>query len=378
VHRIRRRPRSITLATALASAMALGVAALPGAASAQPDTANGPTAGTIEVLYSGLHNVRKVTWDPRLNLAVVAEAGQNTAPCIGDPANGCFTKSGSVFAYSPLHNQGRRVVTGLPALLTPPQGIAGISEVTPSGADAALAVFGCGCVSPERDVHGPAARPLGQVARGTLPDQVDLLADLVTFEERNNPDGGVVESNPFGIVPDSAGGFVVTDAAANDVLQVGRDGRIRVLFVPPPVQYQGALIEPVPDAIVRGADGAYYVGELSGAPFPVGAARVWRVVPGQAARLVSGGFTMIIDLAVDRAGRLLVLELAERGLLSGDRTGRLVRIEPNGSHTVLARDGLVNPGGVDVAPNGDIYLTNRATGPDAEGGGQLLRIRGAG
>jgi sugar lactone lactonase YvrE len=144
------------------------------------------------------------------------------------------------------------------------------------------------------------------------------------------------------------------------------------------VPYQGGLLEPVPDSIVRGADGAYYVGELGGAPFPVGLARVWRVVPGQAATLVSAGFTNIIDLAVDRRGRLLVLEMAERGLISGDPTGRLVRIEPNGAHTVLAREGLEYPGGVDVAPNGDIYITNRTTGPNADGAGQLLRIRGAG
>jgi hypothetical protein len=126
----------------------------------------------------------------------------------------------------------------------------------------------------------------------------------------------------------------------------------------------------------RGADGAYYVGELTGAPFPVGLARVWRVVPGQPATLVSGGFTNIIDLAVDRRGRVLVLEMAANGLLSGDPTGRLVRIEPDGTHTVLAQAGLSYPGGVDVAPNGDVYLTNQIVGPD--GSGQLLRIRGIG
>ncbi|MEU9849777.1 hypothetical protein [Streptomyces sp. NPDC047985] len=56
------------------------------------------------------------------------------------------------------------------------------------------------------------------------------------------------------------------------------------------------------------------------------------------------------------------------------RQARLVRIEHNGKRTVLAREGLEHPGGVTVAPNDDIYLTNRTTSL-GEANGQLLRLR---
>ena len=131
----------------------------------------------------------------------------------------------------------------------------------------------------------------------------------------------------------------------------------------------------MPSAVVKGPDGYFYFGELSGAPFPQGQSRVWKVKRGEQATLVSGGFTNITDLAFDRKGRLLVLEFAERGLASGDPTGRLARLEGNGSQTVLAREGLRNPGGMAVAPNGDIYISNNIRGGDGQG--QLLRLASA-
>jgi sugar lactone lactonase YvrE len=197
---------------------------------------------------------------------------------------------------------------------------------------------------------------------------------MVGFEEQNNPDGRIADSNPYGIDTDSTGS-VVTDAAANAVLHVDNNGLVSVVAVPPGVPFADRQLEPVPDAVVKGPDGYFYFGELTGAPFPQGLSRVWKVRPGQPATLVSAGFTSIMDLAFDRQGRLLVLEFAERGLASGDPTGRLVRLEANGSQTVLAREGLSHPGGIAVAPNGDIYITNKITG--ADGQGQLLRLKGA-
>ena len=46
------------------------------------------------------------------------------------------------------------------------------------------------------------------------------------------------------------------------------------LGLPPGAQMP---MQSVPTSIVKGPDGAYYVGELTGFPFQVGAARVWRL-----------------------------------------------------------------------------------------------------
>ena len=52
----------------------------------------------------------------------------------------------------------------------------------------------------------------------------------------------------------------------------------------------------MPTAVVVGPDGAYYVSELTGAPFTEGAARVYRVVRGEAPTVFLAGFKTLIDL----------------------------------------------------------------------------------
>ena len=72
-----------------------------------------------------------------------------------------------------------------------------------------------------------------------------------------------------------------------------------------------------------GPDGAYYVGQLTGFPFPPGGASVFRIVPGEEptgdtalwqGRLYASGFTNIIDVAFGPDGTLYVLEIAHDGL----------------------------------------------------------------
>jgi hypothetical protein len=166
------------------------------------------------------------------------------------------------------------------------------------------------------------------------------------------------------------GGTVVADAAGNDIVRVKNNGDVELMAVIP---NRGSL-ESVPTAVVRGPDGAYYIGELSGFPFPVGQARVLRLAPGASeATEYATGFTNIIDITFDEKGRLIVLEIAKNGLLSGDPLGRLVRVNNNGTQTDLATTGLENPGGVASAGHGVFYVTNRTA--SSGNVGQLLKIR---
>ncbi|MEU6148746.1 ScyD/ScyE family protein [Actinosynnema sp. NPDC047251] len=169
------------------------------------------------------------------------------------------------------------------------------------------------------------------------------------------------------------GGVLVAEAGGNDVLHVGDDGEVRMVAPLPDQVVDGATVESVPSAITRGPDGAFYVSEYSGEPTRIGAARVWRLVPGRAPIVVATGFTGIIDLAFDHRGRMLVLEIAEKGFDSPDRTGRLIRVGRDGTRTTLAREGLEHPGGVAVTPAGDICVTNRTSGM-GDNSGRLLEI----
>jgi hypothetical protein len=133
-------------------------------------------------------------------------------------------------------------------------------------------------------------------------------------------------------------------------------------------------VQSVPTSVVKGPDGAFYVGELTGFPFPVGGARVWRVKPGRDPRVFASGFTNIIDIAFDKRGRLYVLEIAAEGLLSAGENelpvGRLVRVDRDGSQTTLAREGLNAPGGF-VLGHDAAYVTNNSILSDA---GQVVKV----
>jgi sugar lactone lactonase YvrE len=131
-------------------------------------------------------------------------------------------------------------------------------------------------------------------------------------------------------------------------------------------------MQAVPTTVAQGPDGALYVGQLTGFPFPVGGARVYRVVAGQAPTVYADGFTNIIDLAFGPDGTLYVLEIATNGLLGGDLTGRLVKVRPDGAKTTILADPLVAPGGLAVGADGALYVTNRSI---FAGNGEVLRIR---
>jgi hypothetical protein len=214
---------------------------------------------------------------------------------------------------------------------------------------------------------------------------VKKLADLLAYEAKKNPDSGdpgsEIDSNPYGVLG-TRDGAVATDAGGNTLLNINRKGKVSTLAVfhtrlvnaPPPPNGPGGQVpmQAVPTSVVRGPDGAYYVSQLTGFPFPVGGANIYRVVPGKKPTVYAGGFTNVVDLAFDRQGRLLVLELTRTGLLSGQMTGALIRVDRKGQRTELATGRLTAPGGMAVARDGAIYVTNKSI---LAGGGELLRIR---
>jgi hypothetical protein len=102
----------------------------------------------------------------------------------------------------------------------------------------------------------------------------------------------------------------------------------------------------VPTPVVKDPDGAYYVGQLTGFPFPPGGAGVFRVRPGDRHQ---------------RAGQHPEGELS---------VGRLVRVNKDASRTTLASEGLAAPGGF-VLGHGAAYITNNSILSDA---GQVVKV----
>jgi hypothetical protein len=378
--KIGRRAWSVGLVLGLATAGSL----VPAAAGAQQAPRHSVSAA-ITVVANGLNTPRGVLYDARHHRVLVAEAGTfaaDSGPC-GTGEGGttlCFGTSGSVFQYSLTSHSQRRIITGLPSeAASDGSAVLGL-EALSLYRHHLNGVFGLLGTPDTRAAFGPAGAALGQVATLHRSGRADPFGDIANYEIQQygagqESDPYDVVTGPYGTVVANAGGHAVFgNVGGNDLLLV-RHGQISTLAAFPqrvPAENPKDIVESVPTAVVRGPDGAFYVGELTGYPYYKGEARVWRVVPGQQPTIYASGFTNIISMTFDHQGRLIVLEIAKNGLLDPDQTGALIRVEHNGDQTLLASTGMTNPGGVAAVGNGVFYVTNNTT--SVNGTGQLLKI----
>jgi hypothetical protein len=213
-----------------------------------------------------------------------------------------------------------------------------VTDVAPIGNKSLWAVTSRFAEPADTDGH------LLRVLRG----KVVPVADLFAFEEEENPDGDIIESNPFDVMKLSRSQALVADAAGNSLLIADANGNLDWVATLPPevVSSQDAkdLVgcpDPPPDlewvcelppmmethavatSVTMGPDGAYYVGELKGFPAPLNESRIWRIEPGSrhvhcsadgrgdGCSIVADGFTSVIDLTVGGDGTIYVTELDE-------------------------------------------------------------------
>jgi len=383
---------------ALAAVTAFGGAAgaAPGSRAKSPsetmaEAAHGASGGGggLKVVAEGLDNPRGIGFGPDGALYVAESGSGGAGPCFEGPeGESCFGRSGAVTRITKRSQH--RVLTGLPSVASPTGEAAnGPVDLGFSGWTGYLLVGNPGGGTDTREQFGPAGRRFGKLLKVNL-HGIRSVADFPAFEEANNPDEGrgaqpglEIDSNPNGLLVRHRS-QLVTDAGGNDLLKVDHKGRISVVAVFPPrlVPTPPGIpdlppeipMQAVPTSVVKGPDGAYYVGQLTGFPFPPGGANVWRVVPGQAPEVFESGFTNIIDIAFDKRGRLYVLEIATAGLLNTPEgelpAGRLVRVNRDGSQTTLASEGLNAPGGF-VLGHGAAYITNNSILSDA---GQVVKV----
>jgi hypothetical protein len=279
------------------------------------------------------------------------------------------------------HGEQRRVLDGLPSLAPAGgDGALGPSDISLRRRGGAYLTVGLGADPAERAKLGELGPQFGQLYKISSHGDVEAIADISAYETAANPDGGAFDSNPNSVT--SAWGRVfVTDAGGNSLLRVHRSGEISTVAVFPdrplsPPAGSGLPdpfpVQAVPTNVVVGPDGALYVSQLTGFPFIPGAARIYRVEPGSEPQIYADGLTNVTDLAFDRHGNLYVVEIAANGLGSGDPTGALIKIRPDGSRETVLSEGLVNPYGVAIGRHGDIYVTNHGA---SAGVGQVLRLR---
>jgi len=348
----------------------------------------------VDVIASGLDSPRHLAFGARGDL-FVAEAGRGgSGPCYAageGPA--CFGASGAVTEIPRWGGQ-RRIATGLASAANVPGDTNAIGPhgITVLGADHVFITNG-GPTEPldaageriERETlaaQNRAAALMGRVLYLARHGRPVSIADIYAFERRVNPDAATgnphVDSNAVDLAF-GRHGLYVADAGGNAIDVVRPFGRVSNLTVFPnrTVPFGGGQVpmQAVPTSVVVGPDGMLYVSQLTGFPFPVGGANIFRVDPRTGATSVfASGFTNLMDLAFGRDGTLYALEIDHDSLLGPGTDGAIYAVSRNGAKRQLALPAgtLTEPGGITVGKHA-LYVTNHGGSP---GGGEVLRLRG--
>ena len=353
-------------------------------------------AANFTLVASGLDNPKGFAFGSDGSL-YVTEAGRGGPPsnrCISSPsqpgANLCYGPTGAITRIKDGISE--RVVTGLPSIGLPNgNGSYGPHDIAFDSAGKAYALIGF-ATNPVRDDASVRDTIIGdsnlaQVLEINSFDERSSwtqVADLAEFELLNDPDGTGLIINPYSFVLQDDNTAFAVDSGANDVLRVGLDGNgieleavLGMRAVTDPVSGEEALMQTVPSAITVGPDGAYYVSEFTGRPYPENEARIYRFTPGNELETYADGFTQVIDLAFDSQDNMYVLQYtdeslslnASRGIL--DRNGSLIRVTSDGTRETVVDEGLVSPNSILIDSNDSIYISNYGT---FAGRGEIVRV----
>src|SRR5688500_14683308 len=364
-------------------AVAVGVLAIT---SLWPGRTHLQALASIEPVIGGLVNPRGLGFGPDGAL-YVAEAGSGGAgPCYtsGAGVNVCYGPTGAVTRITLGDTPAKtRIIQGLPSVApSNAAGATGPHDVEFQGLGNGFVTIGLGTDPADRTADGafPAfasvGMEFGRLVRFQPNGNWSFHEDLAGFEASENPDGNLPDSNPYGLLA-LPGRRIYADAGGNSLNAVAANGRISNLAVFPnrtvPFGAPGGTVQmqAVPTSVTVGPDGAFYVGQLTGFPFPLNGARVYRVpADGGDPVVVVSDLTKIIDLAFGPDGSLYVLQIsAAGGPPPQGGTGSLIRVASNGTKTTLVAPGagLVAPGGIVVSDDGSIYVTNFSVQPGGVG-----------
>ncbi|WP_425308977.1 ScyD/ScyE family protein [Ammonicoccus fulvus] len=368
-----RRTKALLAATSAVALTATTLAAAPAAYADNPSTT---------VVASGLNNPRQISFGAGQTLYVAESGTGGSGPCLPNPEDSsdqvCLGATGSITEIS--RGEQKRIVTGLPSLASAEGGGAsGPADVDVRGNTITIAV-GLGGTTESRAQLGAGGAQLGTLLTGRIGSSLSVAADVAAYEQAHDPDGAGPDSNPTGFIALDSHNWAVIDAGGNDLIKVGKRGESTVAVFPgdrtAPAPFAGPWgdagtplpYQSVPTDVVKGPDGAFYVSELTGFPFPKGASTIWKVVPGQAPTVYATGLTNVTSLDF-KGNQLYAVQLADNGFLAGP-IGSVRKVVPGSTDHPVVVGGLQMPYGIAIRGN-DAYIT---TGAMLSGGGEVHRI----
>jgi len=316
----------------LLTAAGVSVALVAMAATVPADATRAPSRGGIvyKEVATGLNNPRQIDFGP--GGMYVAEAGNgsfngtsSSQPCFPGPeGNVCFGETGSVTRVR--HGKQHRVLKGLASLGGETDGSAALGPADLVVLDRHTIVLSLGLGT------DPANRSsLPKVGRKQLARLIQfdthtgkgiVIGDLGAHEAQANPID-TPDSDPTGVAKAGKLGYLATDSGGNTLVRA-KNGKVRGVAAFKDRTVGADTYQVVPTDVVKGPDGAWYVSELTGAPFIPGQARIWRIVPGHKPHVWASGLTNVTSLAFD-GRKLYAVEIASTGIPNFD-TGALVRV----------------------------------------------------
>jgi hypothetical protein len=356
--------------------------------------ASAAQAASTSVVASGLDSPRHLAFGPHGDLYVAESGRGGSGPCFAageGPA--CVGATGAVTMIDRWGRQSR-IVEGLASMANVPGNVNAIGPhgifvrgnrvyITNGGPTEPTDANGVRIEREALAAQNPVANLFGRVLKIRHRGHVRSVADIYAFERAVNPDAALgnpaVDSNPVDLLLDR-GKIVVADAGGNAIDVVRPFGRVSALtifanrLVANPFGGPQIPMQAVPTSVVKGRDGDYYVSQLTGFPFPVGGANIFRVDRRTGAQsVVASGFTNLMDLEFGRDGTLYALEIDHNGLLAPGDEGAIYAISRKGvkRQITLPAGTLPMPGGITIGRHGDLYVTTRSGSP---GAGQVVRI----
>ena len=326
---------------------------------------------TVTVFATGFNNPRGLKFGPDCYL-YVAEAGlggtRNTseicpqiqpppdagAPFLGSPTGGRISK---------VNAKGKRttVTDRLPTTISTGGDILGVADVAFIGNNL-YALLWAGCS------HGVVGVPNGIVrvnSNGTHTVIADIGAWQVTHPAARPAADFEPEGNPFKMIVVN-NDFYVVEANQGQLLKATLGGNVsRIIDIS---ATQGHIVPTETDYF----DGNFYLGNLG--PFPIvqGGSNIYKITPQGQISVFARGFTTILGLVIDKKGRMYVLENTIGNPFPTPGTGRIVRVNKNGSRDIIAT-GFSLATAMTQGPDGNLYVSNWGFGKGA-GGGEILKV----
>ncbi len=304
-----------------------------------------------DVLVDGLNNPRQLAYNSNTQEVYVVEAGTG-----GDLAvRGNFgpAMAGSTAQISAIAPDGTvtALITGLPSRNEGGE-IVGASGVWYGGGLLWLALG-----------QGALINPLTYSVLALDPEnnyRIVHFIDIYSAEASENPDGGMIDSNPVDLAYDGTNGVLyIADAGCNCVWQWTADDGLSV--------FAAWDTNPVPTSVAIAPDGIY-IGFLTGFPFPSGGATVEKYDADGNLIESYEGFSTVVDLlfANDTLYAVEFAQFGEQGWTP--ETGRVVDVFSG----AVYYEGLNLPYGLIMTDESLMIAVNSAYSP--EGSGAVLRL----